>query len=143
MTAAQRTGLSLSAADAGMMVYQTDLSTTPKGLYHFDGISWQAPIVNGSSNGQTLRWTGSKWEASNYWFNTGSAIGLGISAPNVQFQIHSNNAPTSRLQITSGTGNGLATDGLILGITQTSQYAHLIQLENKPLWFGTNNTERV
>ncbi len=145
MTGAEKIDMALTSEDAGMMVFQTDVPVqlTPKGLYTFDGTNWVAPVLNGTSNGQTLRWDGNKWVATTYLFNSGGSVGLGTMAPNVQFQIHSNSASTTRLQLTSGNNNGLEPDGLLLGITLSNNYAHLIQQENKPLWFGTNGIERM
>lgn len=144
MTGAQRTSMDLSATDAGMMVFQTDVITnSPKGLYSYDGSNWCVPVGNGNLNGQTLRWDGYKWAYSTYLFNSGSSLGLGTTSPNVQLQVHSNALPSTRLQLTNGNGNNLEHDGLILGITNSTLDAHLIQQENKPLWFATNNTERM
>lgn len=143
MTNTQRTSLGLSAADAGMMVFQTDVTgNSPKGLYSYDGSGWTIPLGNGISNGQTLRWDGNKWTPASNLFNGGSAIGIGTTSPNVQLQIHSFLAATTRLQITNGNANNLAGDGLLLGISNTN-HAHIIQQEDKPLWFGTNNSERM
>ncbi|MEP6796147.1 MAG: hypothetical protein ABJB16_17595, partial [Saprospiraceae bacterium] len=148
MTYAERNSLMLTSDDIGMMVFQTDipanpLPQTPKGLYAFDGTYWMAPILNGTTNGQTLRWDGSKWLATSNLFNQGSSIGIGTTAPNAQLQIHSNSSPTTRLQISSGTNNGFATDGLLIGVALSNSDAHLIQQENKSLWFGTNAIERM
>ena len=143
LTNTQRSSLGLSAADAGMMVFQTDATgSSPKGLYSFDGSGWTVPLGNGASNGQTLRWDGSKWTPASNLFNGGSSIGLGTSSPNVQLQIHSNLASTTRIQLSNGNSNNLIGDGLLLGVSNTN-HAHLIQQENKPLWFGTNSSERM
>src|SRR6187551_1590864 len=66
MTGLQKSDLNLSSEDVGMMVYQTDvpqppLTPTPKGLYYFDGSSWVTPLINGTTNGETIRWDGNKW----------------------------------------------------------------------------------
>ncbi len=144
----QKSEMELTTADQGMIVFQTDnaqppLPSTPKGLYYFDGSNWVAPVGNGTSNGQTLRWDGLKWACTSNLFNQGTSIGIGTTNPNTQLQIHSSAVPTTRLQITNaGTGatNG---DGLMLGVTLANSHAHLMQNENKPLWFGTNAVERV
>ena len=148
LTGLQKSEMSLSAEDAGMLVYQTDvpqapLAPTPKGLYYFDGVNWNAPLQNGAANGETVRWDGNKWVATTNLFNQGSSIGIGTLAPKNQLHIHSNNAVTSRLQITSGTNNGLGADGIVLGMTLSNYNAHLVQQENRPLWFGTNAIERM
>ena len=148
MTGLQKSLMELTSEDAGMLVFQTDvpvppLLPSPRGFYFFDGSNWQAPLANGTTNGQTLRWNGNKWEATTNLFNQGSSIGINTSAPNVQFQVHSLNAATSRIQITSGINNGFQGDGMLLGMTLANQNAHVIQQENRPLWFGTNGAERM
>src|SRR5678815_1037024 len=142
MSATDRTNMALSAADAGMMIYQT---TSPKGPYTWDGTTWiyYAPNDAGVTTGSTVRWDGSKWAAVTNLFNQGTSIGIGTQNPNTQLQIHSNSIPTTRLQFTNTTTGALSTDGLLVGITLANGSAHLIQQENKYLWFGTNNIERV
>jgi hypothetical protein len=147
MTWQQKTNLSLNSGDAGMMVYQTDQPALPnnfiKGLYFFDGTGWISPVNNGTTNGQTLRWDGKSWAATTNLFNAGSAIGIGTTAPNAQLQINSSATTNTRLLFTnSGTGSSV-TDGLALGVTLSNSFAHLLQQENKPLWFGTNALERM
>jgi hypothetical protein len=148
LTGLQKSEMGLTSEDAGMLIFQTDipqppLAPTPKGLYYFDGVNWIAPLQNGTANGETVRWDGNKWVATTNLFNQGSSIGIGTLAPKNQLHIHSNNAATSRLQITSGTNNGLGADGIVLGITLSNYSAHLVQQENRPLWFGTNAIERM
>jgi hypothetical protein len=145
MTSTDRGNMVLSSSDAGMMVYQT---TSPKGPYTWDGASWiyYAPIESGTANGYTLRWDGSKWASVNNLFNQGTSIGIGTQNPNYQLQINSSSNPNyTRFQITNaGTGTG-PSDGLVLGIGAATSpgVAHLLQQENKALWFGTNNLERM
>ncbi|MDZ4747938.1 MAG: hypothetical protein SH808_05585 [Saprospiraceae bacterium] len=148
LTGLQKSEMGLTTEDAGMLIFQTDnaqppLPFTPKGLYYFDGTNWVVPLLNGTTNGQTLRWDGLKWASTNNLFNQGTSIGIGTQNPNTQLQIHSLSIPTTRLQITnSGTGASNS-DGLMLGVTLANSQAHLIQNENKPLWFGTNAVERM
>jgi hypothetical protein len=153
MTSTDRTGMSLTSSDAGMMVYQT---TSPKGPYTWDGTSWiyYAPTDAGVTTGSTLRWdaTASKWAPVTNLFNQGTSIGIGTQNPNNQLQINSGTGPNfTRIQITNsatqgnpGTGS-LSSDGLLLGVgaSQNTGVAHLLQQENKALWFGTNGIERV
>ncbi len=147
MTAAERNAfVPINAStETGMMVYQTD---SPKGVYSYNGTAWvyHAPVDVGGANGHTLRWDGLKWTSTSNLFNNGSAVAIGTSFFNYQFQINSSNSPLyTRLQITN-TGTGVAyNDGLVLGINASGNngVAHLIQQENKPLWFGTNGLERV
>jgi len=151
MSSADRTSMSLTASDAGMMVYQTN---SPKGPYTWDGASWiyYAPIEPGTTNGNTLKWDGLKWASVSNLFNQGSSVGIGTQNPNTLLQLNSGTGPSfTRIQITNsstmgnpGTGS-LSSDGLLLGIgaAQNTGVAHLLQQENKPLWFGTNGVERV
>jgi hypothetical protein len=154
MSASERLslGATLTSSDYGMMVYQT---TAPKGLYTYDGSSWlySAPIESGTVNGNTLRWDGAKWIPVINLYNGGGSIGIntGTSA-NYQLQINSSTGPNvTRLQITNssisgnpGTGAG-AGDGLVIGIgaNLNTGVAHILQQEDKPLWFGTAGLERV
>ena len=142
LTYSQRLAMSLNTSHAGMMVYQSDVNTTPKGLYTFDGINWIPPLLTGTTNGQTLRWDGYKWLAATNLFNSGSGIGINTTSPNGQLQVHSI-SPTTKFQITNGTNNGLSYDGLVIGVGQYNSHAYIAQQENKPLWFSTNNTERM
>jgi hypothetical protein len=147
MTWQQKTDLALNSNDAGMMVYQTDQPGVPnnfiKGLYFFDGNNWVAPVLNGASNGQTLRWDGIKWVATSNLFNQGSSIGIGTTNPKHQVHIHSSGAPYTRLQITNAYTEALTDDGLVLGLSLSNGHGHLMQQENRPLFFGTNKTERM
>ena len=150
MTSAERTAFvpSNSATELGMMVYQTD---SPKGIYSYTGTGWvyHAPVEAGSSTNTTLRWDNStsKWVATSNIYNGGGSIGIntGSSPPNYQLHINSGGPPFTRLQITSAATSISSTDGLVLGIGNTASpgVAHLIQQENKPIWFGTNSLERM
>lgn len=148
LTGLQKSEMGLSAEDAGMLIFQTDnaqppLPSTPKGLYYFDGSNWVVPVLNGTTNGQTLRWDGLKWAYTNNLFNQGTHIGIGTQNPNTQLQIHSLSIPTTRVQLTNSVTGALNTDGLMLGVTLANSQAHLIQNENRPIWFGTNAIERM
>jgi hypothetical protein len=148
MTGQERAELNLSSEDMGMMVFQTDIAQaplpqTPKGLYYFDGNTWTAPIQNGVTNGQTLRWDGNKWAYTTNLFNQGSSIGIGTVSPKTQLHIHSNAAPTTRIQFTNSATGAFTNDGLVLGISLSSLQAHILQNENRPLWFGTNGSEQM
>jgi|GEM_PF-1149995 len=149
MTSGERSGMGLSAADAGMMVFQT---TSPKGIYMYDGAGWiySAPIDNGSASSTTLRWDvgSNKWIAASNMFNGGGSIGIntGTSA-NYQLQLNSIGSST-KLQLTSSVFGTSTVDGLILGmnnntVSSTAGQAYLLNQESKPLWFGTWNVERM
>src|SRR5687768_10055308 len=142
LTYTQRLAMSLNTSHAGMMVYQSDVNTTPKGLYTFDGINWIPPLLTGTTNGQTLRWDSQKWTASTALFNAGSAVGINTTSPDGQLHVHSTTVPTE-LQITHGTNNEFSFDGLLIGVGQLNSYAYIAQQENRPLWFSTNNAERM
>lgn len=144
LTYIQRLAMSLNTSHAGMMVYQSDVNTTPKGLYTFDGINWIPPLLTGTTNGQTLRWDGNKWNHLTTIYNTGSAMGINTPNPNCQLHVHSTTSnPTTKLQITNGVNNAFSYDGLVIGVGQFNNHAYITQQENKPLWFSTNNTERM
>ncbi|HEX5113429.1 MAG TPA: hypothetical protein VFV79_11310 [Saprospiraceae bacterium] len=142
MSATDRANMSLSASDAGMMVYQT---VSPKGIYLWDGATWifSAPVENGGANGHTLRWDGTKWTSVSNLFNQGTSIGIGTQNPNTQLQINSINSPTTRLQFTNSFTGSLSADGFLVGIALSNGSAHLIQQENRSLSFGTNAVERM
>ncbi len=148
MTGEEKDDLNLTSEDLGMIVFQTDipqapLPPTPKGLYYYDGSDWMAPIQNGLTNGQTLRWDGNKWIYTTNLFNQGSSIGIGTVAPKTQLHLHSNAAPTTRLQMTNSTTGLLTNDGFVVGVSLQTAAAHVVQNENKPLWFGTNGVEQM
>ena len=144
MTSQQKTAMQLTAEDVGMMVYQTDApSTSSKGLYVYDGTSWNAPIPNGITNGQTLRWDGNKWAAVSNLFNQGTSIGIGTPNPNYLLHLHSLASPYTRIQLTNSTTGVLNADGLMVGVALNNGHAHVTQFENRPLSFGTNATERM
>ena len=144
MTSQQKSNLSLTAEDCGMLVFQTDApGTSPKGLYVYDGAGWNTPLPNGTVNGQTLRWDGQKWAAVNNLFNQGSAIGIGMSNPNYLLHLHTLASPYTRIQLTNTTTGALNADGLMIGVALSNGHAHVSQFENRPLWFGTNATERM
>ena len=107
MNATERAGMSLTATDAGMMVYQT---VSPKGIYLWDGANWifSAPVDNGGATGHTLRWDGTKWASVSNLFNQGTSIGIGTQNPNTQLHINSNSSPTTRLQFTNSFTGSLA-----------------------------------
>lgn len=70
-------------------------------------------------------------------------IGSGITSPANALHIDRGNATASYLQFTAGTTTGqLATDGFEVGI-DASGNAVLLQQENLPMLFSTNNTERM
>lgn len=148
MTGLQKSQMELTAADVGMMVFQTDvplppLSATPKGMYYYDGTNWVAPVANGTANGQTIRWDGNKWISASNLFNQGSSIGIGTQSPGNQLHIHSPVAPNTRIQLTNTTTGALSTDGFMVGVNQSTGQAHLLQYENKSLWIGTSGVERM
>ena len=71
----------------------------------------------------------------------GAKLGINVDSPNEEIQIHS--AGNTNLQITTpNTGTG-ATDGLVLGVGNTTQDGYLWNYENSDLYFATNNSERL
>jgi hypothetical protein len=138
--------MGLSSSDAGMMVFQTN---APKGPYTYDGAGWlySAPIDVGNASGNTLRWDGAKWIPVSNLYNGGGSIGInmGGSSPNYQLHLHSTGPAYTRLQITSAATTTVLTRGLVIGIGNTTLpgFAHILQQEEKPLWFGTSGVERM
>jgi hypothetical protein len=141
-TTGNMTSLNPGVAEEGMVVYQTNGS---KGLYIWDGALWYPAgnVVNGSITGAVPRWDGLRYLPSNTFFHTGASLGLGISTPDVQLQIHGTAAINQRIHFThTGTGTGLL-DGMLMGISGSTQDAFVLQNEAQPLWFGTSANERM
>ena len=147
MSAQERTDMSLTANDAGMMVYQ---NTSPKGVYLFDGSSWKyiAPVLSGTDNGHTLRWNGTagSWVSEGNFYNGGAAIGVGTYSlgvtPTEKMHFHSGGA-NSRIRFTTGSYNPTIPQGLYVGVLSGSGNAQILHAEAKPILIGTNNTERL
>ena len=69
-------------------------------------------------------------------------VGIGTTSPQSDLHIDGASAGAARLQITdTSTGEG-STDGLIIGV-DSGQHAYVWNYENKNLYFGTNNNERM
>lgn len=142
LTSTERTAMNLTASDAGMMVFQTFPN---KGSYMFDGTGWIG-LAGGTLTGATLRWDDDKkaWTSVTNLFNQGSSIGIGTNTPKAKLHINSiTNASTTRIQITNATTGNLTADGLVMGVSYTTNEAHIINQENKALIIGTNASERL
>ena len=134
--------MNLTTSDAGMMVFQTFPN---KGSYMFDGANWFG-IAGSTVAGATLRWDDDKkvWTSATNLFNQGSSIGIGTNNPKSQLHINSiTNIPTTRIQITNATTGNQTADGLVMGVSYTTNEAHVINQENKALVMGTNASERL
>ena len=146
MTSAQRLAMGLTSSDHGMMVFQTDVPSSPPycpvGFYIYDGANWVPPVLNGSSVGSTLRWDGAKWGAATNLFNQGTSIGIGTTSPKSQLHINSNAVPVSRIQITNSASSSSTKDGLAIGMCPGRE-AFINQQELKPLVFSIDSIERV
>ena len=149
MTCVQRLAMGLTAADRGMVVFQTDIPSNPpyhpSGLYTYDGTTWVAPLSNASAVGYTMRWDGTKWGPTSNLFNQGTSIGIGTTSPKSQLHIHSTAAPVSRIQISNPSSIYPAStpstkDGLILGMGPSGE-AFINQQEEKPLIFAIDSVE--
>lgn len=150
-TAAEKStlGSQMSASETGMMIFQT--SSPGKGIYSWDGSAWinHSMLDPGSSTSTTLRWdnTNGKWIPASNFYNGGGSIGvnMGGNAPNYQLHVHSTGPNFTRMQITAAATGVSQSDGLLIGIgnTTTPGVAHILQQENKPLWIGTNGLERM
>jgi hypothetical protein len=103
----------------------------------------QTSLELGSINGQTLRWSGTTWQPSINFFNTNGSIGLGISTPDSDIQIHGANPTVKRIHFTNASpGTGLL-DGFIIAISGPSPDATFMQNEAQPIIFGTSGNERM
>jgi hypothetical protein len=68
--------------------------------------------------------------------NTSGYLGIGTTSPTQL--LHINSASDTNIRLT----NAVATSGLYIGVNASS-YGYMSILDNQPLWFGTNNTERM
>jgi len=85
-----------------------------------------------------LRTSGS---AERMRIDSSGLVGIGTSSPNRPITINSTN---SQIQFVNSNTGTAATDGLLVGMGGASSVdAYINQLENAPLIFNTNGTERV
>src|SRR4030095_1238367 len=93
MTQTDRLAMSLTANEAGLLVYQPTAGTTsPAGLYSYDGGSWKQYATSSSpgTEGSTLRWSNTNgWVTTTNLYNGGGSIGIGTLTPNEKMQFHS------------------------------------------------------
>lgn len=68
--------------------------------------------------------------------NTSGFVGINTASPTQLLHINSSSDTNIRLT------NAVATSGLYIGVNSSS-YGYMSILDNQPLWFGTNNTERL
>ena len=71
-----------------------------------------------------------------------SKVGIGISAPASRLHVHESGATNCNVNLTNGTSGSTATDGLLLRMDTVGQ-AFVYNMENAPLLFGTNATEKM
>lgn len=69
-------------------------------------------------------------------------VGIGITAPTNRLHLHSTSTNVRAQFTLPGTG-GLSTDGFTVGYNSGPGQAEVINQENTPLIFGTNNTEKM
>jgi hypothetical protein len=97
-----------------------------------DSVTWNAYIgmksgaLNFAPNSGTTAMT----------LNTSGYLGIGTTSPTQLLHINSSSDTNIRLT------NAVATSGLYIGVNASS-YGYMSILDNQPLWFGTNNTERL
>jgi hypothetical protein len=115
----------------------------------YNGTAWED--VAGSSlpsgtNGQTLRYNGTSWEASSKIFNavSGNNVGIGtMTSPTAILHQDAGNATANYHKFTAGTTTDqAATDGFDIGIDANGN-AILRQRENTNFLIYTNDTERM
>lgn len=105
-------------------------------------------ISDGSTNGNNLAIQSYHSNStSNYWrlcLNPfGGNVGIGTSNPNYPLHIHRGTASTEvRIQLTDGTTTSAVQRGFNI-VKTSSQQAFLINYENQPMFFYTNNLERA
>ena len=74
--------------------------------------------------------------------DTSGNVGIGTSSPEQKLHIHQGDSGASRAVFTNTTTGASATDGFMVGINSSEQ-AILQNIENSPMLFYTNNTERM
>jgi hypothetical protein len=72
---------------------------------------------------------------------TSTGVGVGIS-PASRLHVHESGATNCNVNLTNGTSGSTATDGLLLRMDTVGQ-AFVYNMENAPLLFGTNATEKM
>jgi hypothetical protein len=81
MSYAERTAIAAPAQ--GLMVYQTNHSTTPRGFYIFDGTVWKE-LANAEDLGGGSSWTLS---GNRLYANHGGNVGIGTTNPTHKLQV--------------------------------------------------------
>jgi Chaperone of endosialidase len=129
MTTAQRMAI---VAVEGLTVY--DITT--KGFWYFNGGGWVAITTGPSSlwltNGTDI-----------YNTNGTGYVGIGISTPTAPLTVY-NSGSAHTLYLTSTTGT-TGNDGFFVGNSnfQVSGTGYILNQENAPIIFGTNNAEKM
>jgi hypothetical protein len=91
-----------------------------------------------------LFYTGNGTAAERMRIDSVGNVGIGLAAPDARLHLHSTagGGDLPRMRFTNGgTGTG-ATDGMFVGISNTSQF-DIWNFENDAMRFATNNTERM
>ena len=88
------------------------------------------------------KWTASGTLGNSVLYETSGSIGINISTPQRTLHIHNTTGAASVAQFTNTDSGSGAEDGLLIGITGSEEGAIILK-ENKPLWFATNDTERM
>ena len=128
-----RYGHSIDALDFwANAVHRTRITSTGT-LMHLGGGNTTTPAVqfNGSAPANSL-----------VMLSDGK-VGLGISAPSRNLQIHDPSASNVYLQLSNSTTGSGSTDGFQLLCAGSSGEALIIQRKDSPLSFWTNNTEKA
>jgi hypothetical protein len=81
MSFTDRTGMTLTVAEEGLMVYQSGV--TDPGFYSWDGTAWQYMSAAGGSGGADGDWT----VGTGVVYNTTHKIGIGLTNPTEELEI--------------------------------------------------------
>lgn len=115
------------------------------------GVSGILPVANGGSG--TSSFTAGSIVFSNgtnliqdntnlFWNDGSNYLGLGTNSPVADLHIHTSTATDTAIQITNSATGSASGDGLVVAI-DSSGNAYIVQKENLPIIFSTNNTERM
>ena len=102
-----------------------------------------AKIVDGTITGAKLA-AGFNYDSGLLFLDdTNNRVGIGITSPSRNLHVHDAGANNVYLQLSNSTTGSGATDGLQVFCQGSTGEAAIIQRENQPLAFWTNNDEKA